>query len=234
MAATSAFRVVPNDIRNLADEIARHAKKEEALFRDVLLYLADFNKVRCEAVSSDPHANGGPSTLMQVPRCPPQISGGLFKSNLMGDEAATFLKGFHPDGYSAMPTVDCDDSIFSMCLQGVNVSKAVKLWLETLLWPPDVDCDDASNWGASWFELAVSFYLYTGFRFPVRIGVLGTNLAMQIMDLMKHLSFQDTSVLQYFKEFACEMQYKIFLRLWSRKFSPISRLSSAEFLLGLG
>ena len=173
LAATSALRSVPSDIRKLADEIAGHTKKEETLFRDVLHYLADFNKVRCEAMSSDPHVYGGPSTSMQIPRCPPQVSGGLFQSNLMGDEAATFLKNFHPDGYCALPSVDCDDSIFSMCLQGVNVSKAVKLWLETLLWPPDVDCDDASDWGASWFELAVSFYMYTGFRFPVRIGGAG-------------------------------------------------------------
>ena len=36
-----------------------------------------------------------------------------------------------------------------------------------------MDIPDQSDWGISWFELAVSFYLYTGFRFPLRIAGAG-------------------------------------------------------------
>ena len=63
--------------------------------------------------------------------------------------------------------------IFSLCLQGSNTDKAVMLWLQSLTWPPDLDMVDSSDGGISWFEMAVGFYLYTGYRFPVRIGGAG-------------------------------------------------------------
>ena len=33
-----------------------------------------------------------------------------------------------------------------------------------------MDQPDPTDWGMSWFELAVSFYLYTGYRFPLKVG----------------------------------------------------------------
>jgi len=51
-----------------------------------------------------------------------------------------------------------------MCLQGANLGKALKTWLESLKWPPDAKENDASDWGMSWIEMAVSFYLATGLR----------------------------------------------------------------------
>lgn len=56
----------------------------------------------------------------------------------------------------------CEDECFQMCLQGANLGKALKTWLESLKWPPDAKESDASDWGMSWIEMAVSFYLATG------------------------------------------------------------------------
>ena len=49
----------------------------------------------------------------------------------------------------------------------------MKTWLDTLRWPNDATEKDSSDWGMSWFEMAVSFYLATGFQFPVRISGSG-------------------------------------------------------------
>jgi hypothetical protein len=110
---------------------------------------------------------------MQIAKCPPEATGGKIPSNLMGDDAVAFLRDFNPIDYEPLHFADCDDSVFMMCLQGANVAKAVTLRLQALRWPPDLDEDDASDWGVSWFELAVSFYFYTGYRFPVWVGGAG-------------------------------------------------------------
>ena len=113
------------------------------------------------------------STTLQTPKCPPVHGHGKFPSDLMGGDAVNFFSTFHQDDYVPLHFADIDNSIFSMCLQGANIAYAVYLWLRTLTWPPSMDEPDLSDWGISWFELAVSFYLYTGFRFPVRISGAG-------------------------------------------------------------
>lgn len=60
-----------------------------------------------------------------------------------------------------------------MCLQGANLAKALKLWLEELSWPTDAEEGNSSDWGMSWFEMAVSFYMATGYQFPVRVSGSG-------------------------------------------------------------
>ena len=84
-----------------------------------------------------------------------------------------YLSEFDPSGHTNLHFADCSDDVFALCLQGANVAKAVRLWLQTLKWPSNVDQPDPSDWGMSWFELAVSFYLYTGFRFPLKVGGAG-------------------------------------------------------------
>ena len=120
-----------------------------------------------------PSSVEGFTTTLQVPKCPPKASNGLFPSDLMGSDIIPFLKSFNPEQYASLPLDACDDSIFSICLQGANIANAVWIWLSLLKWPPDVDVENSNDWGISWFELTVSFYLCTGFRFPLRVGGAG-------------------------------------------------------------
>ena len=173
LAATSAFKTVPPDILKLSEDIMRHSKSEEAMLSKVLDYMASFNRHRCEMINKLPSSDEGFTTTMQVPKCPPRASNGLFPSDLMGSDIIPFLKSFNPEQYVSLPLDECDDSIFSICLQGANIAKTVWIWLSLLKWPPDVDVENSTDWGISWFELTVSFYLCTGFRFPLRISGAG-------------------------------------------------------------
>ena len=56
----------------------------------------------------------------------------------MGVDACNFLKNFTPDGYESIPNVGVDDEVFHMCLQGANLGKALKTWLDSLKWPANV------------------------------------------------------------------------------------------------
>ena len=175
LAATLAFKVVPVEIRSLADQIFKHVKDEEVRLRDVFSFLACINKVRCEALHKHEMEHGKPS--MQIPKnAPTQQDGncsGLFNAGAMGDDALQFMMEFNPVGYQKQHVDQVDDAIFASSLQGANVAKATFLWLQTLEWPTNVDEPDPSDWGISWFELAVSFYLYTGFRFPIKVSGAG-------------------------------------------------------------
>eukprot|EP00435_Cladocopium_sp_Y103_P032373 s3008_g8.t1 len=84
------------------------------------------------------------------------------------------LSNFSPDGFVSRPAIPVDEESYHLCLQGANIAKGFKLWSELLRWPPDLQHDyDAKghgDWGISWFELLVSFYLSTGMRCPIKTG----------------------------------------------------------------
>ena len=65
----------------------------------------------------------------------------------MGEDALKFLHEFSPQMYVPLHFAEYDDDIFSLCLQGSNIAKAVMLWLQSLTWPPDLDTADSSDWG---------------------------------------------------------------------------------------
>ena len=130
-------------------------------------------KKRCKATNELSVKGVTVSTTLQTPKCPPQRGHGKFPSDLMGTDAANFLCKFQPDDYVSLHFAEIDKSICSMCLQGTNIAHAVVLWLQALKWPPNMEEPDQSDWAISWFEMAVSFDHYTGFRFPVRISGAG-------------------------------------------------------------
>ena len=145
LAATSAFKIVPPDILKLSRDIMQHCKNEEVMLSKVLEYMASFNRHRCEMINKLPSSEEGFTTTLQVPKCPPRASNGLFPSDLMGSDIIPFLKSFNPEQYAALPLDVCDDSIFSICLQGANIAKAVWIWLSLLRWPPDVDVENPTD-----------------------------------------------------------------------------------------
>ena len=172
LTATAALRTIPHDIRKLADDIAVHVKHEEDRFKYFLNFLATCNMHRLEA-TKNLGVDTEHTTTMQVPRRHESASDGFFPAQAMGDDALNFMKQFNPGGYVKYPPVECSDDVFSCCLQGANIAKATKIWLETLAWPSDMENEDPPDWGITWFELAVSFYLSTGRRFPVKLHGAG-------------------------------------------------------------
>ena len=173
LAATAAFKCVPSDIRKLSDEIAAFTICEKQRLQCVFDYLQAFNKRRCEATNELSVKGIAVTTTFQNPRCPQQPVNGKFPSDLMGLDAVNFLSTFQPTDYMSLHFAEVDESIFYMSLQGANIAHAVVHWLRSLKWPVDMEVHDQTDWGISWFELAISFYLYTGFRFPVRISGAG-------------------------------------------------------------
>lgn len=171
MAATAAFRCVPPDIRKLADEIAHHTKHEECRLKSFFTFLASITRLRCEALHKHEMEHGKPA--MQIPKTLLTQPHGLFNPTLMGEDAHAFMCNFNPPNYKPLDAIVIEDDVFSACLQGANIGKATMLWLSKLTWPENVADDDPSDWGISWFEMVVSFYHYTGFRFPIRASGAG-------------------------------------------------------------
>lgn len=93
---------------------------------------------------------------------------GLFDPSLSGGDALEALTVFSPEGYDARPIQNFDDDQFHLCRQGANIAKSFKMWCDLLKWPANMSADyDAvghDDWGSSWFELLVNFYLCTGWR----------------------------------------------------------------------
>ena len=138
MAATMALKSLPGEIRKLADAMAAHVKSEEHNF--LLQFFAASNKRRLQA-AKDKGVVGTRTTSWQQPRCPTQNANGLFPSAAiaMGSEALECMKNFSPGDYVQLLVVECDDATFGQCLQGANIAKATKLWLESLMWLPNLD-----------------------------------------------------------------------------------------------
>ena len=130
---------------------------------------------RCKCID-DKKREDGLSTLLH-PRQPGQENAGLFRSDLMGQEALDVMIAFAPPEYVTRPVVHCADEKIHPCLQGANIAKAFKLWADLLKWPedlqPDHDPVQHGDVGISWFELFTSFYLSTGWRCPIRISGAG-------------------------------------------------------------
>ena len=179
LAATSALESLPPDIKKLTTSLTNHVRTEERNFSSFLAYLVQFNRCRLQKLHDLKKANGTPSTQFQHARAAPQPVVGVFDSSLMGTEACTFLKNFGPDNFVHIPKIEADDEQYQLCLQGSNLGKALKTWLDSLRWPADSNEMDSSDWGMSWFEMAVSFYLATGFQFPVRISGSGAKVEIR-------------------------------------------------------
>ena len=174
-AATAAYMSVPKEIRDLADDIVTHTENESRMLREHLQFLCQLNVARCKCID-DKKREDGLSTLLH-PRQPGQENAGLFRSDLMGQEALDVMIAFAPPEYVTRPVVHCADEKFHPCLQRANIAKAFKLWADLLKWPedlqPDYDPVQHGDVGISWFELFTSFYLSTGWRCPIRISDAG-------------------------------------------------------------
>lgn len=174
-AATLAYSSIPSAVRELSEQIVRHVEVEAKMLQDHFHFLADFNRKRCQLLEIQKRDVSKPSLIR--PRQVQHRVDGLFPSNLMGAEACDAMANFMNEAYCVRGPFDVDDAVYQSCLQGTNISKALVKWYELLKWPeniqPDYDLHAAGDWGISWFELLVSFYITTGWRCPIRIEGAG-------------------------------------------------------------
>jgi len=165
--------VKPSCIRRCAERAVKFQKDEEKRLRCVLEYLIQLNKCRCEKLNQSVTTGKEHTTKFQVPRREVERVVGRFDSQAYGEDAVKWLCNFEPEGYVMQTPVDCEQEIFQLVLQGPNLGIAIKKWVETLRWPTDMDQADPYDWGISWFEMTISFYLFSGMLFPIRISGAG-------------------------------------------------------------
>ena len=173
MVVNLAFQTIPPCIRGCAERAVKFQKDEEKRLRCVLAYLVQLNKARCEKLNQSMTSGKEHTTRFQIPRREVERVVGRFDSQAYGEDAVKWLCSFEPDGYVTATPVECEQEIFQLVLQGPNLGIAVKSWVETLRWPNDMDQEDPFDWGISWFEMTISFYLFTGMLFPIRLSGAG-------------------------------------------------------------
>ena len=80
---------------------------------------------------------------------------------------------FEPEGYVMQTPVGLWTRNIPTGFARPKSGIAIKKWVETLRWPTDMDQADPYDWGISWFEMTISFYLFSGMLFPIRISGAG-------------------------------------------------------------
>ena len=171
--ANLAFQLIPQCIRDCAFNAAAFAKDEKDRLQLVLKFFCHLNRARCEKMNEQGINVKEASTKLQLPKTQSQRVIGVFDSHAYGTDAARWLCSFDPPGYMCRQLDDVDASLYQLVLQGPNLGLALRHWVATLKWPADLHQPDPQDWGLSWFEMTVSFYLYTGMLFPIRISGSG-------------------------------------------------------------
>ena len=155
----------------LVDEIVAHVEKEAVLLNAHFKFLAAFNKRRCQILEEKKHSETQYHLIR--PRAAHARSDGIFHSALMGIDACEAMANFVQDSYVPLTEFLVEDNVLHACLQGENIAKAFVHWSRLVKWPPDIQPDynmhTKGDWGVSWFELLVSFYLTTGFSLSYQV-----------------------------------------------------------------
>lgn len=156
------------------------------------------------------------------------------------------LRIFHRISYTTLPEVDVQDDAFHACLQGANIANAFVQWARLLKWPHDVSTDydmhAKGDWGISWFELLVSFYLTTGYRCPIRLSGAGAQSkyidygdeqATLLPDSKRAVSLQILCFRNLWQNVTTVVQGDVLPRFESYKCFSISRLGFKSPVAGL-
>ena len=161
--ASHAMSATPTVVKAAANSVHDHI--ERLMLRKTLLYHNEVSKFREREIGkltqqvtqlemrSDRDGCPMDTLIKPIPRC---------------DRTFLHLKSWSPlDARTvrlpALP-VECANA----CNVGGYMAMLVWLWLQTLSWPRAPDPRDG-DWGASWPELLVNFYVATHARFPVRL-----------------------------------------------------------------
>eukprot|EP00438_Fugacium_kawagutii_P031368 Skav216014 [mRNA] locus=scaffold833:343710:344996:+ [translate_table: standard] len=164
-AVSAILQFTHKDILAMTHRIADFHKREKEKLGQVAKYLIDLNRTRMNFLEK---IKLEPRPVVQVSASDPV---GAMPCKLMGDEARNFLAVYTPNDHTQFATDEIPDmECFLACQQGARLSMAVVFWLQTLLWPPDVETTQAaSDWGISWLELFFDFNISTAMTFPIRV-----------------------------------------------------------------
>ena len=102
MAATSAFKVFPECVRDLAAEIAQFAQLEQTRLHGFFQYVACLNKERTKACADIKRNNADHSRNMNVPKQHEGNQDSIFPKDAMGQEAVEFAVHFAPNNFSPL------------------------------------------------------------------------------------------------------------------------------------
>ena len=173
MVVGLAFKTIPSCIKNCADRAVAFQTLERSCLQCVFDYMVVLNKTHCELLNQSTLTGKGHTTKLQAPKPELERVVGRFDSQAYGQDALKLLCDFEPEGYTKWEPVQCDSNIFQMVLQGPNLGIAIKHWVESLRWPNDYEHKDPQDWGISWFEMMISFYIFSGMLFPIKVAGAG-------------------------------------------------------------
>eukprot|EP00438_Fugacium_kawagutii_P001979 Skav210047 [mRNA] locus=scaffold706:505896:511097:- [translate_table: standard] len=169
VAASAALQAIPQVLSEAAQVCAAFHVQEKIKLQKVLAYLIAHNISRTAMLKhrADQAVIGAPLPPIQNARMP---------KHLFGQDAVAFLTSYHDPAYvpfttDPMPT----EYILQACQQGSRLAFAIISWCQSLKWPVGLaqEYSEKDDWGISWFELWVNFYLTTGMAFPMRLSGLG-------------------------------------------------------------
>eukprot|EP00438_Fugacium_kawagutii_P008948 Skav219551 [mRNA] locus=scaffold4130:32163:33047:- [translate_table: standard] len=149
----------------MTERIAAFHKKEKERLGQVAKFLIELNCTRMNFLE-----NIKQESKLVVPTATAAPTGAM-PCKLMGEEAGYFLSNYTPNDHTQFATDEIPDmECFLACQQGAKLSMAVVFWLQTLMWPPDVETTPVtSDWGISWLELFFDFNISTAMTFPIRV-----------------------------------------------------------------
>eukprot|EP00438_Fugacium_kawagutii_P034114 Skav223655 [mRNA] locus=scaffold4170:94647:95852:+ [translate_table: standard] len=169
VAVTAALQAIPPVLKEAAQACADHHVAEQSRLAKVLLYLLALNRKRNHLLKL-------PSAIPGLPAPLPQEAPAKMPKHLFGLDAVSFLSQYAPPDFAPWVSDPVpQESILQACQQGARLAHAMISWCLSLRWPTDLQADFRSteDWGISWFELWVNFYITTGCTFPIRISGLG-------------------------------------------------------------
>eukprot|EP00438_Fugacium_kawagutii_P034630 Skav223586 [mRNA] locus=scaffold689:194848:199374:+ [translate_table: standard] len=165
-AVTAVLQFAHKDLIAMANRIAAFHHEEQARLKSVAEFFLDLNRTRLKMIEQN-KVQSSPGTIVQI-----RSLQAVMPSKIMGDDAVSFLASYKPEGHTQFATDEIPDmECFLACQQGAKLGMAVVFWLQSLLWPSDVQqkTDDASDWGISWLELFFDFHISTAMTFPIRV-----------------------------------------------------------------
>eukprot|EP00438_Fugacium_kawagutii_P032090 Skav202511 [mRNA] locus=scaffold1359:161060:165608:- [translate_table: standard] len=169
VAVSAALQAIPSILKEAAQACVDHHALEQSMLTKVMQYLLALNRKRTFLLKQ-------PSSIPGLPAPLPPEPTSLMPKHLFGLDAISFLSQYAPSDY--IPWVSDPiphEDVLQACQQGTRLAHAMISWCLSLKWPADLDSTfrSSEDWGISWFELWVNFYITTGYTFPIRISGLG-------------------------------------------------------------
>eukprot|EP00438_Fugacium_kawagutii_P033784 Skav218498 [mRNA] locus=scaffold3758:36377:39745:- [translate_table: standard] len=169
LAASAALQAIPHVLSSAAQVCAAFHREERSRLKKVLAFLIALNIARTALMKHRANQAVAGAPL-------PQPENARMPKHIFGQEAVAFLSSYQDVSYihfteDPMPP----EYVLQACQQGSRLAYALITWCKSLKWPAGIspEYSEKDDWGISWFELWVNFYVTTGLAFPMRLSGLG-------------------------------------------------------------